>query len=423
MDSDLFATEDASRHVHEQVLRSVREISDAGRVDAALAQHERRRSQSQRLESLGQLAGGIVHDFNNLLMVITFSVDFLRDAIAALDVPEAVRADLTSNLDHIDNAATSSATLTSQLLSFSRSEPMRIESLDLNERVSHIEALLRPSIEESVELVVDLTPGLPPVAADRGRFDQLVVNLVVNARDALPDGGRVRIATSLVDDTDRVRVEIADNGTGMSAEVRGRAFDPFFTTKGAGRGTGLGLATVYSIVTDLGGTIAIDSTLGVGTRVIVCLPIADSAPHSAPITTARRGHGERVLLAEDHDDVRTSFAAMLRRSGYTVVAVSSGEAALDASGATEFDLLITDIVIPGMSGRRLAERLRTVSPGLPVMYLSGHARHLVDATEDEHGRAVTIAKPVARVQLLRHVRALLDTRPGIVSDTRVRTAP
>jgi CheY-like chemotaxis protein len=259
------------------------------------------------------------------------------------------------------------------------------------------------------------------MAADRGRFEQLVVNLVVNARDALPDGGRVRITTSLDDDTDCVRLEVADNGTGMSPEVCARAFDPFFTTKGAGRGTGLGLATVQSIVTDLGGTIAIDSTLGVGTRVIVCLPTADGAPPLAASAPTFGGHGERVLLAEDHNDVRTSLAETLRRAGYEVVAVSSGEAAFDAWDATEFDLLITDIVMRGISGRRLAERLRAASPGLPVIYLSGYTHHLVDATEDAQGTAVTIAKPVARAQLLRHVRALLDTSPAS-GGTRIRAA-
>jgi PAS domain S-box-containing protein len=388
------------------VIVSVRDISEAKNADAS-AERQQQLHQQQRLESLGQLAGGIAHDFNNLLMVITFSAELLRDAVAELAHDDTDRAALMKNMDQIDRAATSAANLTRQLLLFSRAQPVLAEPIDLNAHVKHLEELLRRSIEENVELVIELGAGLRAVLADQGRLEQLLVNLVVNARDAMPDGGRVEIRTSLILGS-RVQLEVADTGTGMTPEVIERAFEPFFTTKTQGRGTGLGLATVYGIVTDLGGTIELDSTIGRGTRVLVTLPTTDDRPRQERAQRPVGGTGERLLLAEDEDDLRGALAEMLRGAGYAVVAAPTGNDAIEACQHGDFDLLITDVIMPGMSGRQLADRLWEDRPTLRVLFMSGYSNHALDGIEDLDRATDFVAKPVQRDELLSHIRTFLD---------------
>jgi CheY-like chemotaxis protein len=242
--------------------------------------------------------------------------------------------------------------------------------------------------------------------ADRGRLEQLLVNLVVNARDAMPDGGTVRVTTALVSGT--VQLEIADTGSGMSREVLARAFEPFFTTKMPGRGTGLGLATAYSIVTDLGGDIELDSTAGRGTRVLVTLPATDGDPRLELAPRATGGAGERLLLVEDEDDLRSALAEMLRGAGYEVVATADSEAAIAASEHLDFDLLVTDIIMPGMSGRQLADRLWVRRPTLRVLFMSGYANHALDDVAQLGKATDFVAKPVGGNELLSRIRASLD---------------
>ncbi|MCU1430556.1 MAG: sensor hybrid histidine kinase [Actinomycetia bacterium] len=389
------------------VLASVRDLREEKKLDATRAALEQQLHQSQRLESLGQLAGGIAHDFNNLLMVITFSAELMRDALADVTPDGANRAGLLKNIDQIDRAATSAANLTRQLLLFSRAQPVLAEPIDLNADVSHLEELLRRSIEENIELVMDLAADLPAVMADHGRLEQILVNLVVNARDAMPDGGRVNIRTSLTAES-MIQLEIADTGNGMAPEVIARAFEPFFTTKTQGRGTGLGLATVYGVVTDLGGTIELDSTVGRGTRVLVALPTTDHRPRQERAQPVIGGTGERLLLAEDEDDLRGALAEMLRGAGYAVVAAPTGEGAIEAFQHGDFDLLITDVIMPGMSGRQLADRLWEDRPSLRVLFMSGYSNHALDGIEDL-GRATDfVPKPVQRDELLSRIRTSLD---------------
>jgi CheY-like chemotaxis protein len=237
------------------------------------------------------------------------------------------------------------------------------------------------------------------------------VNLVVNASDAMPDGGLISVRTSLTDAA-RVQLEIADTGTGMSPEVIAHAFEPFFTTKTQGRGTGLGLATVYGIVTDLEGTIELDSTIGKGTRVLVSLPTTDGRPRREHAQQMIGGTGERLLLAEDEDDLRSALEEMLDGAGYAVVATPSGEDAIDAWQRGDFDLLITDVIMPGMSGRQLADRLWEDRPTLRVLFMSGYSNHALDDVDDL-GRATDfVAKPVERNELLSRIRTCLD-RPSV----------
>jgi two-component system cell cycle sensor histidine kinase/response regulator CckA len=395
------------------------EILVLSRNVGPLKERERERQQhlhnSQRLESLGELAGGIAHDFNNLLMVISFSAELLRDALDTISRDGADLASAMKNMDKIDRAATSAATLTQQLMLFSRAQPVLAEPIDINAHVSNVEAVLRSSINDNIELVIDLAPDLPPVMADTGRLDQVLLNLMVNARDAMPDGGRVTIRTfpdsaavAGVTTASSVQLEVTDTGTGMPPEVIARAFEPFFTTKTKGRGTGLGLATVYGIVTDLGGTVELDSTVGQGTRVLVSLPRTAGRPRQEHAEPVIGGTGERLLLAEDEEDLRSALAEMLRSAGYAVVAVASGEGALDAWQHGTFDLLITDVIMPGITGRQLADRLWEERPSLRVLFMSGYSNHALDGIEDLGKATEFVAKPVQRNELLSRIRASLD---------------
>jgi two-component system cell cycle sensor histidine kinase/response regulator CckA len=382
--------------------------------------HDPRIQQSRRLESLGLLAGGVAHDFNNLMMVVTFSTDFLRKTVAGLVLDDAGRVALTTNIDQIDRAATSAASLTRQLLTFGRSETVSTEPIDINAHVSLLEELLRRSIDENVELVLDLAPALPRVDADSGRLDQLLVNLVVNACDAMVDGGRITLSTSLSvgltePGNEQVRIEITDTGAGMALDVTAHAFEPFFTTKGADGGTGLGLATVRSIVTDLGGTVELHSSVGVGTEVVVCLPTAERAARLELVQPTQANIRERILVVADDDDLRSDIAGMVAGAGYRVATAASAALAIEAFDFGEFDLLISDVAmstITAMSGRELAERLWQDRPELRVIFLSGYYATPVLNSAEQMSRATdVVVKPVDSDQLLRRVRTLLERTP------------
>jgi two-component system cell cycle sensor histidine kinase/response regulator CckA len=354
-------------------------------IGAALAEARQRAvgqraSEAQRMASLGQLAGGIAHDFNNVLAIILNYTDF---------VAEHASAEARDDLDHIRKAAQRAAGLTAQLLCFIRHETVRPQIFDINTSIAEAHAMLARTLGEHIELVVMPSPTPLKICADAGQIQQIVVNLAVNARDAMPDGGTLVIAASTVDLEENqanvhppvkagryLQLLVTDTGAGMPPETLARIFEPFFTTKPRGYGTGLGLATVFGIVTDAGGSIDVCSKLGIGTTFRLYFPVADaptdpifagSATFSAP-----RGHGQKILIVEDEPALGASIARILTAGGYQVRFAVSGPDALAAHACDSCDLLIADVVMPDMSGPRLAEILHRTHPGLPVLYVSGY---------------------------------------------------
>jgi PAS domain S-box-containing protein len=370
--------------------------------------------QSQRLDTVGQLAGGIAHDFNNLLAVILNYADFVAD-----ELPEG---DLRRDVEEIQRAATRAADLTRQLLIFARREVTNPQVLVLNAVVVGVENLLRRTIGEDVELVLSLADDLPCVRADPGQIEQVFLNLTLNARDAMPRGGRLVVETSAVDldgaaDSGRpgvaagryVRLCVSDTGVGMSETVAARAFEPFFTTKAAGQGTGLGLATVYGIVAGASGNISIDSEVGRGTRVSINLP-ANDEPAAALIrpaapTSIRSGDGRTVLIVEDENAVLVAAVRILNAQGYMVLGRSDPTHALDvlADAATSVDILVTDVVMPRLAGLELARRAQELRPGLPILFISGYAPSLVDDRSALPAGSNILQKPFTRRTLLQAI--------------------
>ncbi|SDY90110.1 PAS domain S-box-containing protein [Micromonospora pattaloongensis] len=393
-----------------------RDITEEKRAAAERACLQQRLHQSQRLESLGQLAGGVAHDFNNLLAVILSCTELLADE---LDAASAAGRDVQA----IQRAAERGARLTRQLLIFGRKDTTRPELLDLNAVVADLQELLARSIGQHVELVVRGASELPAVRADRGQLEQVLVNLAVNARDAMPDGGRLTIETASVDVDEvyaqlhpqltpgrYVQLLVSDTGTGMAPEVVARAFEPFFTTKPKGTGTGLGLATVYGIVAEAGGTVTIYSEPGLGTTFRVYLPEVVGA-RPAPTTHApapvARGRGETILVVEDEAALREATTRLLRRNGYEVVEAGNGIEALEAAANTRWDLLLTDVVMPHMSGRELAERLRLHRPDLRVLFMSGYSQEVLGPGKALDEGVTLLAKPFTEAALLAKVHAAL----------------
>ncbi|WP_052721140.1 PAS domain S-box protein [Actinoplanes rectilineatus] len=375
------------------------------REEAELQRLEARMQQTQRLESLGQLAGGIAHDFNNLLAVIlNYAAFIIEDAAGSQPAVDA---------EQIARAARRGSDLTHQLLAFARREVIRPRPLNLNTVVTEVHQMLVRSLGEHIALAVHTAEGLPAVIADPGQLEQVLVNLAVNARDAMPTGGSLTVDTAVVDVGDDatdtapgryVRLRVADTGTGMPKEVIDKAFEPFFTTKPSGQGTGLGLATVYGIVTQAGGTVRIHSAAGLGTTFTILLPAteveaqeADAEDDAAGLT----GHGATVLVVEDEDALREVTCRILRRGGYTVLAAGSGDEALRLAGENPVDVLLTDVIMPGMLGKDLATAVATRRPGTRVVFMSGYAQPVLTThgtlTADVH----LIEKPFTSAELMR----------------------
>jgi PAS domain S-box-containing protein len=399
-------------------------VGDAGEPVGALAMvadvteqksMEAQLHQAQKLEAVGQLAGGLAHDFNNLLTVI--------DGYAALLVAE-VDESKTGDLMMIRDAASRASALTRQLLTFSRAQTARPQVVDAAGLVAGVEVLLRRLIREDIDLVVTSAGGPAPARVDPGQLEQVLVNLAINARDAMPAGGLLTISTDRVvldsapagDEHaaagDYVRITVTDTGCGMTAEVAARAFEPFFTTKDQGKGTGLGLATVYGIVTRVGGQVRIDSRPGAGTRFEVCLPAAPCLPTAAGDEaegTQRLTTGAgTILLVEDDPAVRRLTERLLSAAGYHVLVGVDGEHALAvARGHPGIDLMITDVIMPGMNGQQLADRIDELRPGLPVIFTSAYTRGvLTDAGNDP--RVAFLDKPFTAAALTAKVRSVLD---------------
>jgi signal transduction histidine kinase/ActR/RegA family two-component response regulator len=388
------------------------------KLDAALEQRDladQQRSaleaqlrQAQRLEAIGQLAGGVAHDFNNLLAAIMSYADLVVDDLA--DHP--ARADI----DEIRKAARRGGQLTSQLLQFGSQAAPTNDTIDLNAGIEELQRLLSRAIGEDIELTTELAPDIPLVAMGSGELEQLLMNLVVNARDAIDGSGSIVIGTEVANpagDGARVRLSVTDTGAGMDPAVKSRIFEPFFTTKERGRGTGLGLATVYGIVVRAGGTVDVRSTPGQGTTFELTLPAAASAATdaAAPADTAEPqiSSGGTILLVEDEDAVRRPTRRMLEKAGYQVIDVSDGTQAVAAFADAHVDLLVTDVIMPGgMNGKELADNLRQTDDHLAVLFMSGYSADLLARRGlEEGGPANLLSKPFSEASLLDAVASAL----------------
>jgi PAS domain S-box-containing protein len=388
---------------------------------------ERQRQQSQRLESLGQLASGVAHDVNNLLGVISSYAAFAGEEIAAEAARNGAHGhwhDIRDDIGEVQEAAQKSAALIRQLLASARQEAIQPHVLDLNAVVTGIERLLARTVGERIELVTDLAADLEPVLADHGQIEQVLVNLAVNARDAMPGGGKLIIQTAVTDLGLRaaeqvglvpgryVTVKVSDTGSGIRPDLLDRVFEPFFTTKPKGEGTGLGLATIYRIITKAGGDVRIDSEPGTGTVLTALLPVTDQAvaaePQPAP---PQRSDGETVLVVEDEPALRAVTRRILARSGYLVVAVASGREALQVvtRRLEHVDLLLTDVVMPQMPGRELAERISILRPETRVVFMSGYSRGFLSQQGILEAGVHLIEKPFSDITLLARLRDILGS--------------
>ncbi|MEU8244382.1 PAS domain S-box protein [Actinoplanes missouriensis] len=395
----------------EEERRRLREEAERQRLEA-------RMQQAQRLESLGQLAGGIAHDFNNLLAVILNYASFI--------IEDGTGTPSAADAEQIARAARRGSDLTHQLLAFARREVIRPRPLNLNVVVTEVHQMLERSLGEHIALTVRTTAGLPSVMADPGQLEQVLVNLAVNARDAMPTGGRLTIDTAPVQvDAEYaarldlkigsyVRLRVSDTGTGMPREVIDKAFEPFFTTKPSGQGTGLGLATVYGIITQAGGTVQIYSESGIGTTFTILLPATDMEAHEAsPEDSAEElsGHGATVLVVEDEAALREVTSRILRRGGYTVLVAGSGEEALRLAAENAVDVLLTDVIMPGMLGRDLASAVHRSSPGTKVLFMSGYAQPVLTTHGTLSADVHLLEKPFTSAELMRALHDELQARP------------
>ena len=382
-----------------------------------LKRSEMQLERAQRLEAVGQLAGGIAHDFNNLLAVILNHTECL--------IGEAGEDEAAPGLGEIERAALTAADLIRHLLLFSRREATDLRAVDLGDALRDTEALLRPTIGEQIEIGIKVPSGLPSVSLGAGQAEQVLINLAINARDAMPEGGRIAISVRELDagasNRDLVSnlppgvphlvLSVADEGIGMSAEMAAQAFDPFFTTKPRDKGTGLGLATVYGIVSQAGGQVEIESEPGKGTVVNVYLPVATSeekgpkprlpAPGPAP------ARGQTVLVVDNEEAVRRVICLMLEKRGYRTMHAAGGEEAESiVAGGEEVDLLLTDLVMPGVSGWELGGRLHSLNPDLRTIYMSGFADG--GSSERSLDASVTfLEKPFTSAQLIAAVGEVL----------------
>jgi len=391
---------------------------------------QRQLDQVQRLESLGQLAGGVAHDFNNLLGVILNYAAFVGEELTDAADGDERWAPVRSDVEQIQQAARRATELTHQLLAFARREVIHPEVMDLNHAVADTRMLLRRSLGEHIELNTVLEEKLWPVLTDPGQIEQILVNLAVNARDAMPGGGTLLIETANIDVDESyasarpgltpgryVRLRVSDNGVGMDASTLEHAFEPFYTTKPKGEGTGLGLATIYGIVTQAGGSARLYSEPGLGTTCTVMLPATDQGPSKRTQSDLHDvfGRGEKVLVVEDEDGIREVARRILARRGYEVLTAASGPDAVELARTHEgsIDLLITDLIMPRMMGKEVAETIAAMRPATHIMYMSGYAHPILGSVEGLPADTILIEKPFTERALLAKVReALGDGTPS-----------
>jgi PAS domain S-box-containing protein len=378
--------------------------------------------QAQKMEAVGMLAGGIAHDFNNLLTIITGYSQLLLTSL-----PQSDRN--RSAVEQIMKAGDRAAALTRQLLSFSRRQTMQPKVLDLNTLVGSLAVMLRRLIGEDIDLRLELAKDAGQVNADAGKIEQVIMNLAVNSRDAMPNGGTLKIQTANVELDENysathtrvkpgsyVMLAVNDTGSGMDAETRARLFEPFFTTKGQGRGTGLGLSIVFGIVRQTGGNLEVTSEPGSGTSVRIYLPRVEQAatPETeSPVDKIERG-SETILLVEDEDMVRKLVRETLEQEGYKILEAAGPEQATKISRAFEgpIHLMITDVVMPQESGRALAARLARQRPDMKVIFMSGYTDTSIVGSVGEMGQAEFLQKPFSPAALTRKVRAVLQPANG-----------
>jgi PAS domain S-box-containing protein len=414
------------------ILAAVRERTErlkAGADAEAEAEREpleRRLYQAQRLESLGELAGGVAHDFNNLLGVISSYASFVASEIARRAGDDDTWRAVLADIEQVQLAAERAAGLTHQLLAFARRDVIQPSVLNPNDIIARVLKLLRWTLGEHVTLATRLEPHPEFVLADAGQLEQVLVNLAVNARDAMPGGGSLTIETANIDVDEAglpdrevpapgryVSLKVSDTGTGMPPQIVDRAFEPFFTTKPKGQGTGLGLAAIYGIITQAGGDVRLHSEPGVGTTVSILLPAADQSQYQQDAEDSAaeppRGGHETVLVVEDESALRDVTRRILERHGYQVMVAASGQEAIDAvsESGKRIDALVTDVVMPGMQGRELAERICQSQPGAGILYMSGYTEGLLSARGVLDAGITLIEKPFTEATLLAKVRKVL----------------
>jgi PAS domain S-box-containing protein len=399
-------------HGAEAVLAYVNDVTERKRLETQFLQ-------SQKMEAVGRLAGGIAHDFNNFLTVILGYTELLeRGPCGPPGTNETVRV--------IREAAKKASTLTQNLLAFSRKQHLELKVIDLNQLVEGMQTILKRLVGENIEIVTRLHPLLGSIHADASQLEQIILNLAVNSKDAMEGGGKLAIATENVrfsEECSKTRPEmrpgryvmlsISDTGSGMNPETRSHLFEPFYTTKDSGRGTGLGLATVYGIVKQSNGFIYVYSEPGTGTTFKLYFPRIDQKPREGPAQSSpgvKLGGSETILVVEDEQQVLRIIESMLNRKGYTVLAADSGEAAIALSRQTpkSIDLLITDVGIPDMSGRKVWESVKKQHPDSRVLFISGYPQDFMSLGDIGEGRRIFLQKPFGSDLLLRRVRDVLN---------------
>ena len=409
----------AERRVFERATHIVRMAIERVRAEEALRQTEDQLRHAQRIEALGQLAGGVAHDFNNLLTVISGRAEIAQSKV---DPGGPIRKDI----DLIHKTAERAAALTGQLLAFSRKQLLQPRILDPALIVGGMAPMLHRLIGEDIDLRIDLAAALGYVRADQAQIEQVILNLVVNARDAMPDGGELRLSVDRVELDEafgrrhpgarhgrHVRITVTDSGCGMSAETRSHLFEPFFTTKERGKGTGLGLSTVYGIVRQHGGYIVAESEPGQGSTFTIYLPSTEGAPDEDRTDAGpprERGGSETILLVEDEEDVRGLARDVLENVGYRVLEAASGAEALRmaAEYPDAIHALVSDVVMPEMGGAELAQRLVATRPEVKVLYMSGYTGDALSKHGILDRAANLLQKPFATDALVHRVRDVLE---------------
>ncbi|HVF40471.1 MAG TPA: response regulator, partial [Gemmatimonadaceae bacterium] len=402
----------------------MRDITELTVAQKELEHSSAQLRQAQKMEAVGRLAGGVAHDFNNLLTAITSYAQFVLDDTA----PDDPRRD---DIGEIRAASDRAAALTRQLLAFSRQQVLHIQTMDPNASIVGSERLLARIIGDNVRITTRLDPAAWAISCDPGQFEQVIFNLAINGRDAMPAGGVLVIETTNVEldaaaasqyagvvPGRYLKLNVGDSGVGMDAETQSRIFEPFYTTKGVGKGTGLGLSTVYGIVTQCGGSVTVQSEPGVGTTFCILLPAA--SPDSIVVPAAERiavqGRGtETILLVEDDLTIRRVVERILKRNGYTILLAEDGAVALEIvrDRGKEIDMLITDMMMPGMSGREVVESIRSLNPEIGALIISGYTAEANGSLGASLAGIAFLDKPFTAQQLTTRIREVLDKPRGL----------
>ncbi|MDO6413561.1 response regulator [Sphingomonas sp. BIUV-7] len=427
LEASATALAQAADALEDQVKERTAELEDAlARLQAETAEREKAEAflrQSQKMEAVGQLTGGIAHDFNNMLTGIIGSLDLMQRRIAEGKVDA-----LDRYMDAASTSATRAAALTQRLLAFSRRQSLDTKPVDINALVTTMTNLLESAIDAKIDFSVQLAPVLPAAMVDANQLENAILNLCINARDAMPDGGALTVETSLVDlDAAYVAsrpglspgryvvIAVSDSGTGMSPDIIERAFDPFFTTKPLGHGTGLGLSMVYGFVRQTGGAVRIHSLMGMGTSIKLYLPVTDAPPvtETSVSSSVPRGTGQRILLVEDDPAVRMLVREVLEELDYQCVEFADPLAALPFLASSEpIDLMISDVGLPGLNGRELGERARLHRPDLPILFITGYAENALLRSRFLDENMTMITKPFSFEDLAMKVGEAVNSVDG-----------